>query len=131
MAVAAGRYDRRIRIERPIADDALDGAGSGAWQLVIEVAASVQDALPSRGERLAEGINVASRPARVRFRYRSDVSITPDMRIVIGRNLRDEEGNLVWHTDRVTQIVAGPAEIGRRSELEFVVEEYRPAGNPA
>jgi head-tail adaptor len=75
----------------------------------------VTDALPSRGEKLAEGINLAARPARVRMRFREDV--TPDMRFVMG--------------DRIMQIVAGPAELGRREGLEFMVEEYRPAGNPA
>ena len=110
-----GELDRRVRIERPIADDSLDGAGSGTWQLVQEVWASVKDMLPSRGEKLAQGINVSHRPARVRMRYRDDV--TPDMRFVEG--------------SRVMQIVSGPAEIGRREWVEFVCEEYRPAGNGA
>src|SRR3546814_9150042 len=68
--------------------------------------------LPSRGEKLADGINVASRPARVRMRFRTDV--TPDMRFVID--------------GRVMQIIAGPAELGHREGLEFMVEEYCPAG---
>jgi head-tail adaptor len=110
-----GQLNRRIRIERPVADDSLDGAGSGDWVLVGEAWASVQDALPSRGERLADGINVAARPARVRMRYRTDV--TPNMRFVMG--------------DRVMQIIAGPAELGFRQGLEFMVEDYDPAGNPA
>ena len=115
MSIAAGRFDRRITIERPTADDGFDGAGSGTWTLVGEAWAHVQDMLPSRGERLADGMNIASRPARVRMRYRTD--ITPDMRFVMG--------------DRVMQIVAGPAELGRREAIEFMAEDYRPAGNPA
>jgi head-tail adaptor len=118
MAIGKGlssRLDRRIRIERPVADDALDGAGSGQWELVTEVSGSVVDALPSRAERLADGINVAARPARVRIRFRSD--ITSSMRFVMG--------------DRIMQIVSGPAELGRREAMEFMVEDYRPAGNPA
>lgn len=113
--LAAGALDRRVRIERPVADESLDGAGSGDWELVATVWAQVQDALPSRGERLADGINVASRPARVRMRYRGD--ITADMRFVTGT--------------RVLQIVAGPAELGRREGLEFMAEDYQPAGNAA
>jgi len=31
---------------------------------------------------------------------------------------------------RVMQIVAGPAELGRREGLEFMVEDYTSAGNP-
>lgn len=115
IAIPAGVLDRRVRIERPVADDALDGAGSGSWELVGEVWAQVQDALPSRAERIGEGISVAERPARVRMRWRGDV--TADMRFVMD--------------GRVMQIVAGPAELGRRDGLEFMVVDYRPAGNPA
>lgn len=111
----AGQLDRFIRIERPAPDESFDGAGSGTWQLVAEVWANVQDALPSRAERLGEGISITARPARVRIRFRAGV--TPDMRFVWG--------------DRVMQIVSGPAELGRREALEFMVEDYRPAGNPA
>jgi len=115
MALAAGTLDRRLRIERPIADESLDGAGSGTWELVAEVWAQVRHALPSRGERLADGINLAARPARVRIRYRTDV--TPNMRFVMGT--------------RVMTIVAGPAEIGRHELLEFMVETDTPAGSSA
>lgn len=115
MTLDAGTLDRRIKIERPIADKAFDGAGSGNWEEVAVVWASVKDAFPSRGEKLAAGINMAARPARVRMRFRDDV--TPDMRFVMG--------------SRIMQIVSGPAELGRREALEFMVEEYSPAGNPA
>ena len=115
MTLDPGTLDRRIRIERPIADDSFDGAGSGTWEQVTTVWANVKDALPSRAERLGEGINMAARPARVRMRYRADV--TADMRFVMG--------------ERIMQIVSGPAELGRREALEFMVEEYNPAGNPA
>lgn len=111
----AGSLDRRIVIERPVADTSIDGAGAGNWEPVATVWASVQDMLPSRGERLAQGINVAARPARVRMRFRADV--TPDMRFVMD--------------SRVMQIVSGPAELGRRDGLEFMVEEYSTAGNAA
>lgn len=106
---------QRVRLERPQTGAGFDSAGEGDWALVAEIWASVVDALPSRGERLAEGINVSARPARVRIRYREDVG--PEMRFVMG--------------ERVMQIVSGPAELGWREGLEFMVEEYRPAGNPA
>lgn len=118
MAVGKGgssRYRHRIRIERPLPGAAFDDAGSGTWVLVSNVAAEVQDVLPSRSERLAGGINAAARPARVRMRYRTD--ITPDMRFVMG--------------DRIMQIIAGPAELGVREESEFMVEDYSSAGNAA
>jgi head-tail adaptor len=110
-----GMLDRRVTIERPVADDSLDGAGSGSWQPLRTVWANVQDMLPSKGERIADGISVAARPARVRMYFRGDV--TPEMRFVMG--------------ERIMQIVAGPAELGRREGMEFMVEDYRPAGNPA
>lgn len=115
MGVSPGLYDRRIQIERPGADTSFDGAGSGSWAPVATVWAQVQDVLPSRGERLAEGINVASRPARVRMRFRAD--ITPSMRFIMG--------------GRVMQIISGPAEIGRREAIEFMVEDYTSPGNAA
>jgi SPP1 family predicted phage head-tail adaptor len=111
----AGKLRYLIRVEQPVADDTLDGAGSGNWQFLADVWAEVQDMLPSHGERLADGINVASRPARVRIRYRTD--ITSNMRFVMG--------------SRIMQIVAGPAELGWREELEFMVEDYSSPGNAA
>lgn len=111
----AGSLTDRICIERPVPDTSLDGAGSGTWELVAEVWANVQDMLPSRGERLANGINVAARPARVRMRYRTDVDAS--MRLVMG--------------DRIMQIVSAPAELGRRDGLEVMVEDYSSAGNAA
>jgi len=111
--IAAGRLRQRIRIERPTSDDSFDGAGASGWSLVAEVAAEVQDMLPSRGERLADGLNIATRPARVRIRWRDD--ITPAMRFVMG--------------SRIMQVVAGPAEMGRREVLEFMVEDYSTAGS--
>ena len=111
-----GDLDRQIDIQRPVSDTSADGAGSGTWQTIATgVWAQVQDALPSRGEQLAAGINVATRPARVRMRYRDDLD--GSMRFVMGA--------------RVMQITAGPAELGRREGLEFMVSEYSSAGNTA
>lgn len=111
----ASRLNRRILIERPIADRAFDGAGSGGWERVDEVHAEVRDVLPGRLDRAAEAFLTMTRPSRIRIRYRTD--ITPDMRFVF-------EG-------RIMRIISGPAELGRREAVEFLVQEYRPAGNPA
>lgn len=123
----ASRLKDRIRIERPVADNSLDGAGSGSWELVQDdVAAEVEDMLPSRGERLADGINVATRPARVRMRQRPDV--TSAMRFVMGAQI---VGDAVDYSGaRIMQITAGPAKLGRDG-IEFMVEDYSPAGNTA
>lgn len=109
-----GTLDKRLQVERPQADKEFDGAGSGEWVRVHKVWANVTDMLPSRGERLADGINVASRPARVRMYRRID--ITPNMRFVF--------------KGRIMQIIAGPADL-LDDGMEFMVEEYSPAGNGA
>lgn len=127
--IAAGKLDRRIRIERPIKRAGFGSAGSGTWEPVAEVWAEVQDMLPSRGERLAEGLNIATRPARVRIRYRAGIEAS--MRVLVGRNRTDGAGGVEWHTDRVAQITTVPAEIGRREGLEFMIEDYTSAGNAA
>jgi head-tail adaptor len=126
MAIGAGmasRLDKRVRIERPMSDEALDGAGSGSWHAVATVAASLVDALPSRGERLAGGINVAARPARLRMRYRTDVDASMRVLLLARRNGADV-------AIRTMQITAGPAEVGSREWSEFMVEDYTSAGNP-
>jgi SPP1 family predicted phage head-tail adaptor len=115
MIIAAGSLNKRVRIERPVPDTSIDGAGSGSWAPVATLWAAVQDALPSRAERLADGINLAARPARVRMRYRTDIDSS--MRFIID--------------GRTMQVIAGPAELGRREGLEFMVEEYSSPGNAA
>lgn len=127
-----GKMRHRLRIERTVAAGGFDGAGSGSWAPVCECWAEVQDVLPSntdRDEKLASGISTTSRTSRVRMSYRS--GINSDMRILIGRNVWDEQGEAAWRTDRTMQIITEPAEMGRRDGLEFMVEDYRPAGNPA
>ena len=122
-----GDLDRRVRIERKGAGTGFTSAGKDNWELVAETWAQVQDVLPSRAERFAEGLTIANRPARVRMRFRSDVNA--GMRIVMGHNEVDGTGELQWHADRVMQIVAGPVELGRRVAIELMAEDYSTAGN--
>lgn len=112
MALQAGDLDRKITFERLAARSGRGQAGQQTWEPVATVWAQVQDMLPSRGERVADGLSIQSRPARVRCYFRTD--ITADMRIVFeGRHL---------------QIVAGPVELGRRDGLEMMAQEYSTAG---
>lgn len=113
MKMDIGRLDRRITFERPgmTRDPDLNTPIAGSWQAVCTVWAQVQDNLPSRGEKLADGIDIAQRPARIRMRWRTDIDSS--MRILC-------EG-------RVLQIVAGPAELGRRDGLELMAVEYSSA----
>jgi head-tail adaptor len=122
--IPAGKFNRLVRFERPVPDTSLDGAGSGTWAAVAEARAELQDVLPSRGEQQSNGMTTASRPARLRVRWRPD--LTADMRVLLIKR----RGETVF-IERTMQIVSGPAEIGHRDGLEFVVEEYRPAGNTA
>lgn len=111
--IGAGRLNRRITFQRPTPSADFDGAGSDTWSDVVSVAAQVEDVLPSRAERLADVVNIGSRPARIRMRFRAD--ITSDMRILFG--------------ERVMEIIAGPAEIGRREGLELMAQDYTTQGN--
>ena len=115
-----GKLRDRIRIERPVKDNAFDGAGSGSWALVGHAWAEVEDMIPSRGDRMADGINVSRRPARVRMAYRS--GITSAMRIV----LLDGDRQI-----RTAVIITPPATLGRKEGLEFIVEDFAAAGNRA
>lgn len=115
MIIDAGRLNRLLTIERPVPAEGIEAAGSGTWAPVAQVWAEVQEKLPSRGERLESGINMAARPARVRMYWRDDV--TADMRFVMGA--------------RVMQIVSGPAELGFREGLEFMVEDFASGGGGA
>ncbi len=108
-----GDLNKYLAIERPVPDDSFNGAGSGSWEHVDDVWAGVQDMLPSRGVRLTDGFSPSTRPARVRMDYREDV--VAGMRLVLG--------------SRIMLIVSEPAELGLRGGIEFMVEDYRPAGN--
>jgi head-tail adaptor len=117
MDAEAGEIMRKVRIERPIADDSLDGAGSGNWVLVKEVWAAMKDVQPSRDERLADGMTIATRRSRVRIWRRPEV--TASMRIVVKA------------TGRIMQIIGGPSDIEGGARLEMMAEDYSTPGNPA
>ena len=108
----AGRLDRRVTfLTRTIGQDD-NGRPVVTWDPHVTVWAEVRDLSLTRGERIAEAINVANRPCRIRIRYRTDITI--DMRVTVdGRELR---------------LVTMPGEIGRREGLEFVAEELTTEG---
>jgi len=115
-----GAMNREVVIQRRTeTQDPIYGTAIVTWADLATVWAEVQDILPSRAERVAEGIDIARRPARVRMLYRDDV--TTDMRFkVLGRGGSE--------ADRVMQIIAGPAELGFRERVEFVAEELTTGG---
>ena len=109
----ASKLDTRIRIERKtIIRDPQYGTEVVSWAEFGCVWAEVKDILPSRAERMAEQIQIARRPARIRIRYLA--GITPDMRVIIA--------------GRVHQIIGGPSILGRRDAIELMVEELSSEG---
>lgn len=106
------QLDRRITIEAPATVDGDYGPQPGGWtSFAARIPAQVQDTLPGKFESVQQGLRIAAWPARVRIRYLAGV--TSAMRIIVH-----------GATDRTMHITAGPAEIGRREWLEFVVTEF-------
>lgn len=112
----AGQLNQRIRIEsKQVAIDPDYGTQVITWAAFATVSAEVREVLPGKAESQANGLRILNRPARVRVRYQA--GITSDMRIV-----------LLDRSDRVLQIVSGPAELGRKQWMEMLCEEYSTAG---
>ncbi len=113
----AGQLDRRITIEaKTSVSDPDYGTETVTWTtFASRISAQVQDVLPSKSESAADGLVIATRPARIRIRYMS--GITSDMRLIVH-----------GATDRLMQIVAGPAELGRREGIEMMATEYSTQG---
>lgn len=113
MRVKASQLDTLITFEaKSSAQDATYGTLTNTWQPHAQEYAEVQDVLPSRAESAGDGIVIQRRPARIRTRYRSD--ITSDMRVVVD--------------GRTMEIVGGPVELGRRDGLEFVCQDWTTQG---
>lgn len=114
--IATKRLNQRITILKKAAgQDSGYGTEQVAWVPLGDAWADVQDMLPSRAERIAEGITLSARPCRVRLRYRTDIA--SDMRLLID--------------GRTFQIVAGPATLGFREGIELLAEEVSTLGNAA
>lgn len=117
----AGDLDRRIYVQQNLgAQESGYGTVVDNWVSIlnevgsptvpIAIWAQFQDALPSRSESVRQGLEVARNQSRVRIRYRAGV--TSAMRVV------DVDSGTIY------PIVGGPAVIGRKEWLEFVVEKF-------
>jgi head-tail adaptor len=118
-----GRFDTpvTIRVNTPTREGRYK-TRTNAWSDGPTVLAEVEDILPSRADRVGDEISLTRRPARVRMHYRTDV--TQANRLKIGKPpAAGEEDNR-----REVRIVSGPAELGRRQGLEFMVEELSTEG---
>lgn len=106
-----GALNSRVLIEYPVAaQDPEFGTPVITWVELATVWAEVQDVMPSRSEAVKQGLVTARNQTRIRYRYRTDV--TSAMRMTVK-----------GAPDRVLQIIAGPAAIGRRHEASEVVCE--------
>lgn len=109
----AGLRNRRVEIQQRVeTQDPTYGTISVTWETLATVRAEIQDMIPSRGERIAEGVSIARRPCRVRMLYRGDLDSTMRLK----------------HGDRVLKIVNQPAELGFREGVEIVAEEVTTEG---
>ena len=77
--------------------------------MLAVVWANVQDDLPSKSEAVQQGLVVAKNRARIRFRYLA--TVTSACRITVR-----------GATDRVFQIIGGPAELGKHEYMEVLGE---------
>lgn len=109
----AGKLDTRITILQQIATrDPEFNERVNSWIPFHTCWAQVTDLLPSRADRVEDGISLANRPARIRMRWKE--GITTAMRVQIGT--------------RLLRIISGPAMLGRREGLELVAEETTTQG---
>lgn len=109
----AGKLDTRITILQQISTrDPEFNERVNSWIPFRTCWAQVTDMLPSRADRVEDGINLANRPARIRMRWAE--GITTAMRVQIGT--------------RLLRIISGPAMLGRREGLELVAEELTTQG---
>jgi head-tail adaptor len=114
-----GALDQRVRIEEQATEEDLTyGTQLGDWSELATEWAEVVESMPSHGET-GSAMRIASRTARVRMRYRDDV--TTSHRIV-----------LLDRNNRIFRVATLPAEIdGRKRFIEFMAEEFTSVGDAA
>lgn len=106
----AADLNHRVLVEKKtVTTDPDYGTETVTWATVANLWANVQDVLPSRSEAVKNGLATATSQTRIRMRFRTDIDST--MRMTINRP-----------APVVYQIISGPAELGRREWMEFVVE---------
>lgn len=105
-----GALNTRCRVERKsVTIEQVYGTEVVTWELLAVIWCGVQDDLPSRSEAVKQGLAISINRARVRTRYRNDIDSS--MRLVINRP-----------SPLTYQIIAGPATLGDKDGIEFMVE---------
>lgn len=109
--------DRRITIQKKsVTRDPDYNTEIITWVKHASVAANIQDVWPSKAESADNNIQINSGRTRIRIRYLS--TVTSDMRIM-----------LTDRSNKILQIIGGPAEMGRRDGMEIMAEAYTTAGD--
>lgn len=107
-----GDLRHRCLIERKVTTpDPQYGTPVITWVTVANTWCSVEDVVPSRSEAVKNGLSTGTNQTLLRMRWRTDVDSS--MRMTINRPALT-----------VYQIIAGPAEIGNRQGIEFMLERY-------
>lgn len=105
-----GALNFRGRIEyKVVTNDATYGTEVVTWTTLATRWCSLNDLLPRKGEAISSDLAINVNRARVRMRYCSDINSS--MRFVFSRP-----------TEKIYNIVSGPAEIGNKDGVEFIVE---------
>lgn len=122
-----GALDRKIVIEyRSVSTDPVYGSQEVTWVPLagylpgspsepVQIAANIQDVLPSRAEGVRLQLELSRNPSRLRIRYRTGIDSSMRVR-------EPARGNQIY------QIISGPAELGRREWLEMIIEKYSSEG---
>lgn len=112
-----GSLNRRITIQKKsVTRDAQYNTEVITWVTHATVWANVQDVLPSKDESSDNDIRINTGRTRIRIRYLS--TVTSDMRI-----------KLTDRSDKILQIIGGPAEMGQRDGMEIMAESYTTTGD--
>ncbi len=118
----AGGLSRQITIERKsVMQDPDFGTEIITWVPLdpapgspvvgIRYHANVMDVLPTKSEAFAQGLVIGRSQTRIRMRWRGDIDSA--MRIVVHED-----------SDRLLQIVGGPAMLGRKEGIELLCEAF-------
>ncbi len=106
-----GPLNTRARIEtKSVTQDANYGTEVITWGLLAVRWVGIQDVLPSRSEKVLDGLVVSANQSRLRMRYCTDVNSS--MRIVINRP-----------EPTIYNIISGPAILGDKDGVEFMIEK--------
>lgn len=103
------QLNRRCRIEHPVnTKDPVYGSVTTTWTLKAVLWCNIQDVLPSRSEKIKNGIAIGAKQSRLRIRYRTDLDSA--MRVII-------DGDTY-------QIISDFAEFGNKEFSESLIEKY-------